>query len=131
MAKTERQKLDKQCLDLWSKCVRTRFKTCKNCGEDTGLHAHHIVQKTYKLSRYNVDNGLTLCAGCHFVEKTDPERFRETIIGILGEEDYLARQKKYRVQWKWSIPDLKEILKDLKQQHESLKSDWGSDENKQ
>jgi hypothetical protein len=47
------------------------------------------------------------------------------IISIIGEEDYLQRQKTYRVLHKWSIPELREIRKDLRQQLKALESDWG------
>lgn len=26
--------LERECLDLWSKCVRERDKVCRNCGSD-------------------------------------------------------------------------------------------------
>jgi hypothetical protein len=125
-SKTVRQILDRDCLNLWSLCVRTKQKTCRYCNSSHNLQAHHIVQRTYKLSRYRPDNGLTLCKGCHFVEKMDPERFRNMIISIIGEEDYLRRQRTYRVQYKWSISELREIRKDLRQQLKALESDWGA-----
>ena len=125
--KPERQKLDAQCLELWSKCIRTKQRVCRNCGSDYRLQAHHIVQRTYKLSRYNTQNGLCLCAGCHFTEKIDPERFRSMIIGIIGEETYIAMQNKYRVQWKWTVPELREIRDGLKAELKALESDWGGE----
>lgn len=127
MAKTERQKLDKECLALWSKCVRTKQKTCRNCNSDFMLQAHHIVQRTYKLSRYDLTNGLCLCRGCHFIEKVDPEKFRSMVVSIIGEADYLQKQKTYRVQYKWSIPDLRDIKKELQQILKDLQEDWGND----
>jgi len=47
------------------------------------------------------------------------------IISIIGENDYLQRQKTYRVQYKWSIPELEEIKDDLKTELKQLESDWG------
>ena len=122
---TERQKLDKQCLVLFSLCVRTKQKKCRACGQDDSLQAHHIVQRTYKLSRYRTDNGVCLCKGCHFVEKNDAERFRNMIISIIGEEDYATRQNKYRVQHKWTIAELRQIKADLQAELKRLESDWG------
>ena len=125
MAKTERQKVDKACLDLWSKCVRTRQRTCRNCNSSYNLQAHHVVQRTYKLSRYLPANGLCLCKSCHFWEKVDPEKFRNMVISIIGEDDYIQKQKTYRVQYKWSIPELRDIKKELTQILKDLQSDWG------
>jgi len=124
--RTERKKLDEQCLSLFSLCVRARQKTCRNCNSDYNLQAHHIVQRTYKLSRYNhAANGLCLCRGCHYMEKTDAERFRNMVIGILGEDKYAELQKRYRVQYKWSVADLKEIRKGLKHELSIVEKDWG------
>jgi len=112
--KTERQKLDADCLELWSLCVRTRDKTCRNCNSDYLLQAHHIVQRTYKLSRYNTKNGLCLCKGCHFPEKFDFEGFRNMVIDIIGAAEYEAMQDIYRVKYKWSMDELKTIKEELK-----------------
>jgi len=121
--KTERQKLDEDCLKLWSLCVRARDKICRNCNSDYMLQAHHIVQRTYKLSRYNVHNGMALCRSCHFPEHIDPEKFRKMIIDILGEEDYTARQDKYRITYKWTIAELKQIKIDLKAELKRIKGE--------
>jgi len=112
--KTTRQKLDSDCLKLWSLCVRTRDKTCRNCNSDYMLQAHHIVQRNYKASRYILDNGLTLCSRCHFAEHVDPERFRSIVIGVIGEKGYLSRQEAYRIPYKHSIEGLEEIRTYLK-----------------
>jgi 5-methylcytosine-specific restriction endonuclease McrA len=111
--KTERQKLDADCLELWSKCVRMTDKTCRNCNSDFNLNAHHIVQRNYKASRYLLSNGLTLCAGCHFSEHVDPEKFRSMVIGIIGEQKYLSMQETYRIQYKYTLDDLRTIKNNL------------------
>ena len=124
--KTERKKLDEQCLALFSLCVRARQKTCRNCNADYNLQAHHIVQRTYKLSRYNhASNGLCLCRGCHYMEKTDAEKFRNMVIGIVGILRYEELQDGYRVRYKWSVADLKDIRKGLKYELSIIEKDWG------
>jgi len=112
--KTIRQKLDADCLELWSLCVRTRDKTCRNCNSDFNLQAHHIVQRNYKASRYLLDNGICLCAGCHWPEKLDPEKFRGVVISIIGEAKYLYMQETYRINYKYTIDDLIKIKEELK-----------------
>ena len=123
--KTERQKLDKKCLELWSKCVRIKQKTCRNCGRDCGLQGHHLIQRTYKLGRYDTRNGLCLCNRCHFPEHVNPEKFRDMILSVIGEEKYSELKKRYMVRYKWSIPELKEIKDGLKRELKRLESDWG------
>lgn len=39
---------------------------CIECGEKDGLAAHHILSwKAHPDKRFDVENGVTLCAGCH------------------------------------------------------------------
>ena len=52
----------------WRLEVLTRDNfTCVACGQVGGqLHAHHIIPFfRYKMSRFSVHNGSTLCFGCH------------------------------------------------------------------
>lgn len=39
---------------------------CMNCGTNEKLHAHHIIPWKQDISkRFELDNGITLCASCH------------------------------------------------------------------
>ena len=120
MAKTPRKKLDDECLRLVSLVARTRDRTCRNCGADTNLQGHHIISRQYKLSRYNPENLLTLCRSCHFPEHVNPEKFRDTILDIIGEKRYLELKKKYMITYKWTVTELKQIKNDLKAELKSL-----------
>lgn len=54
---------------IWRKQVYERDNyTCQCCGDNKGhnLNAHHIKPyKLYKESRFDVENGITLCESCH------------------------------------------------------------------
>ena len=40
--------------------------TCQHCGENKKLHAHHIIEwAKEESSRFDIDNGLTVCVICH------------------------------------------------------------------
>jgi hypothetical protein len=52
----------------WRRSVFERDEyTCLKCGQVGGeLNAHHIKKfKDYPSERYNIENGETLCTGCH------------------------------------------------------------------
>ena len=50
----------------WSTMVKERDKKCAECGSVYDLHAHHIKPyKSHPDLRYDVSNGITLCADCH------------------------------------------------------------------
>ena len=59
--KRERNKKDKE----WSLAIRVRDKCCVICGDKTQLNAHHIIPRENKDSRWLLENGVTLCVGCH------------------------------------------------------------------
>lgn len=56
----------------WRKAVLGRDAfTCQNCGvsadEGAKLHAHHLLPyKSHLDKRFRLDNGVTLCAPCHY-----------------------------------------------------------------
>lgn len=54
-------------LMLWSKSVRDRDgHKCRECGTQSGLHAHHIKAKSkFPALAFEISNGVTLCRDCH------------------------------------------------------------------
>lgn len=112
---SERKKLDKDCLDLWSDCVIARDKTCRNCNSDERLSGHHIRVKQHQATRYNFEvNGLCLCWRCHSLQKFQPEKFNDMIIDIIGQEKYDQAKRLSQPSWKWSLDDLRQIKIHLK-----------------
>jgi UDPglucose 6-dehydrogenase len=65
----------------WRKAVLERDKhTCQKCGSNQKLHVHHIREFAFfPESRFDVNNGLTLCKMCHKKLHKDMKR-----VGILG-----------------------------------------------
>lgn len=68
----ERQRgRDSGALAKWRRAVYRRDNyTCRRCGATrTYLHAHHIKPyATHPELRFVVENGETLCRGCHGIE---------------------------------------------------------------
>ena len=65
--RSPRQIEDDLCCTLWSAVVRTRDKyVCQACGTPTKrAEAHHIFTRQHMSTRFDVDNGITLCWPCH------------------------------------------------------------------
>jgi len=126
--KTERQRLIKNCDMLWSLAVKVRDRKCQVSGKDYSLQSHHICSRRYLRTRWLLENGITLNAGVHFFEKIDPERFRNTIIGVIGEEEYLRLQELGYAggkSCKVSVEDLKETKEHLTKHLNTLERDFG------
>ena len=85
----------------WRVSVIRRDKVCVVCGSNKSRQAHHVDNGAHHPdSRFNVDNGVTLCRGCHtalhtmykhsFRMKTtraDWENFLDLVNYIKGLED--------------------------------------------
>jgi len=64
-------KIDNIVLKKWALKVKERDNwICQVCKKDLrdntrNCHAHHIIPKIIKETRYDIDNGITLCAYHH------------------------------------------------------------------
>lgn len=69
----EVKKLSNGYLDsLWSKAVKTKWHNCcALCYATEGLESHHIVHRRQSwVLRWEVKNGVALCAKCHSLADT-------------------------------------------------------------
>jgi len=114
--KTERKKLDKELLDLWSLCIRARDRVCRYTNRDDQLSAHHIIEKNHRWGRYALENGITLTNDVHRLQKGWPEQFRDKVLEIIGEEEFNKLKTKYMYQppCKRTITELRTIKEELK-----------------
>ena len=81
--------------DYWKPLI---FKiwgdTCTICGKQANT-AHHFYPKgTYKMLRLDLDNGVPLCRGCHFVLHFVNTTLSNKIVDRRGMEWYKALTKK-------------------------------------
>jgi hypothetical protein len=126
-----KKKLDKACLDLWALCIKAKQKTCRNCNSDYLLQAHHIREKARgHATRYDLENGLTLCRQCHSLQKFRPEQFHDMIVNIIGQMEYDRLKEKSQAIVRgneWTEQHLIEIRDSLRQDFEGLRVDYGTD----
>jgi len=120
-AKTDRKKLEKELDDLWHKAVLKRDNYgCKICGSRDRLQTHHIFSRIRRSTRWDMENGITLCAGHHYLAHRDPEKFRRFVIQKIGEEKYEELYQKSLYVVRITLKDLERIKNELK---EYLKGD--------
>jgi 5-methylcytosine-specific restriction endonuclease McrA len=82
--------IDSQLDILWSKRVK-EIGYCEKCGKTYGLQASHIISRTHRNTRWDLQNGLCLCKGCHkFWAHKEPLEFTEWVKEKLGEKEYEA-----------------------------------------
>jgi hypothetical protein len=68
--KSERQCLKAECDKLWSKVILARDKhKCQYCGRE-GNNPHHIYTRSRLNTRFDLDNGICLCALHHTLSST-------------------------------------------------------------
>jgi 5-methylcytosine-specific restriction endonuclease McrA len=66
----------------WTRLVKERDGRCTMCGTVENLEAHHIISKATRPELATVlENGLTLCAGCH---RTEPWAIHKTSFNLLA-----------------------------------------------
>jgi hypothetical protein len=89
-------------MTLWSEVVKLYDNNkCAYCGKTTYLNSHHIFSRTNRSTKYDLNNGITLCAGHHTLSSTfsahkTPAEFIEWIKekrGIKWYEELRARAK--------------------------------------
>lgn len=64
--------------DLLSKKIRS-IERCERCGKKDYLQCAHIISRKNRTLRWDMDNTLALCAGCHFWAHSDPLGFAEFV----------------------------------------------------
>ena len=53
----------------WSESVKKKCGyRCVICGSSEKLEAHHIIPVSHDVThKYDINNGIALCHGCHFL----------------------------------------------------------------
>ena len=75
----KKQRLRRKADKLWY--LKYVKEVCEVCGASNCLQVHHFYYKgSFSHLRYNSDNGITLCKGCHFVlHHQDPKKIEDII----------------------------------------------------
>ena len=125
----EAKKIKKQLDKLWSETVRARDGRCVICGRTEFLNAHHIFGRTASATRWDIENGITLCSKHHTFDNTiSPHttrgsrnwwRFIEMYLGKEKRDEFEKKASKTK-RWKRSeLQDVKKELKKIKKEYEN------------
>jgi len=111
----ERSRLIKKLDVLWANKIK-EVGRCAKCGKTTYLNAHHIYSRSNFSTRWELENGICLCSGCHtlsskFSAHKTPLEFTEWVIDRRGVQWYDELKKKANKPYKYSIQDLKKLIK--------------------
>jgi len=68
MRKRTKKSVRKSIDRLWSLCIRARDPMCCKCGKPT-RDAHHLFGRKNLSTRWDLRNGIGLCAYCHVFDK--------------------------------------------------------------
>lgn len=95
---------------LFSHRIRA-IGACARCGTTERLQCAHIVSRRYLGTRWDDDNAVALCAGCHVYMTHRPLEWEQWVIKRFGAESYEALKKRALAPAK---PDYESIVERLK-----------------
>ena len=107
-----RKSIEKDLDKLWAELVKQRDKgKCIRCGKPA-VHSHHIFSRRHKRTRWNINNGISLCFRdhWHWVNSSEPQDKQEyfDLIYRLTDVDELKRQS--GIVWKPTISELENLV---------------------
>ena len=80
-----RKKLAAQLDALWSHLVKHRSgNKCQRCLSIVAVQAHHIIERRYTATRWDLRNGIALCLNCH-------SRVHAKVVQIVPPHDLLMQ----------------------------------------
>jgi len=97
---------------LWSIKVKERDCKCLKCGKKTDLQAAHIFPRTKINTRFDINNGITLCKRCHlYWAHKEPIEFTKWVEYHLGKKkvDELYKKSQEIKHGGFSKKELEEI----------------------
>lgn len=92
-------KADEQLLEAWRKAVKARDgNRCRCCKrkvivtlklQASRAECHHLTGRVHKPTRYDVRNGILLCASCHQRVERNELQITGTLQFRIGPREYL------------------------------------------
>lgn len=115
--KSRRSYLIGQLDAITSRKVRERDgNKCRmpRCGNTRVFHHHIFGKKAHPSTRWEIDNGVSLCFQHHVDAHASPEDFRRWVIGFMGEAAYEALYVRAQMRTSFKEIDLEWMLKEAR-----------------
>lgn len=106
-------KMDDIARDACRSRGRCENPTCKFKSLNYVLQWAHIVSRSYHATRWDANNCLCLCAGCHKYFTDRPLEWEEFIVGMIGASMLLEIKRKARLTPKMTRVELEEKYIDM------------------
>lgn len=107
---------------LWSKKIRSRgyCEYCLKRPPEVVLHAHHIYSRRHYATRWDLDNGVCLCTGCHLYKAhKDIQEFSDWVVAHFGSTHIeILRNKANSLFFGYSKEEKLEMIKKMKEGNE-------------
>ena len=109
--KKTKSQLKKQADKLFSEIIRKKG-ACQMCGKTSNLQAAHIVTRSNLHLRYDFNNALCLCSGCHLFKW-----HKEPLWAVMWFQNVYPKEYKYLMKEKDKVAvymDYEAIIKSLR-----------------
>ena len=107
----KRDKYDKAASDL----IRALHNhTCEHCGKQGRMEAAHIFGRRHQSTRYDMDNLLCLCNGCHRNFTENPVVFTDWLYQYKGRDHVNKICKRAWTVKKWVKGEKDDLLCDMR-----------------
>lgn len=81
----------------WATAIKARDKACVWCGSTSRLAADHIFSRKRLSTRWELDNGVALCCGCHlFKKRFEPMEWALVVLERVGKDRLMQLLTKHK-----------------------------------
>lgn len=126
---TERSRLKKNLDRIVSMIVRKRDKWCIICGQPVEFNdkgdpitndCGHFLGRKVDATRWDLKNCNCQCRSCNWKHNDNPMPYYYAMLNKYGMEIIEDLQERYTGHRKVTVPEMRELLKDLKQQYKEI-----------
>lgn len=106
------RKLDLVCSLIIRKRMECAWCTIK-VQSVSDLQCAHIFSRSYRNTRWDLQNLLSLCPSCHFYGHRNPIAFAEFVKSLMSDYEYTQLKIKHVSIKRWTIIDMQDLHNSL------------------